>query len=163
GELAPVVEAQRAGLAVELDQLVEQADRALAGDREADEDAERLAVAVVENVERSETPAVVECVVYEVERPDPVELGRRLERKRIPARDPALGPPRQIEPQGAVDAMNALVVPSVPLDAKPVVALPKAPARALLHHRIERLDHARISLRARPWDSIERRPGKSHD
>ena len=67
GQFAAIVQAQRIGPAVHLDELLHEADRPLAGDRGSHLDAKSFSVAVVEHVERAEPAPVVERVVHEVQ------------------------------------------------------------------------------------------------
>jgi hypothetical protein len=66
-----------------------------------------------------------------------IQLSRRFETLAQSARESPLRAPRQIEPQGAVDAMHALVVPAVPLAPQSAKALPEARSAGPLRARGE--------------------------
>src|SRR6185295_16441315 len=51
------------------------------GNRRADLDRQRLAVPLVEDVERAEAPPAVERILHEVERPDPVAVSWQATRR----------------------------------------------------------------------------------
>ncbi len=57
----------------------------------------------------------------------------------------AFGSSGQIELHGFVYPVYPFVIPWIPIQSKAVIALPEAPARALLDHRIERIDHGLVA------------------
>ena len=67
GQFAAIVQAQRIGLAVQLDELLHAADCPLAGYRGGHLDTESLSITIIQNVECAEPPPVVERVMHEVE------------------------------------------------------------------------------------------------
>jgi len=62
--------------------------------------------------------------VHEVEGPDDIEFARCLRAERLPGREPPLRSSREIEPEGAVQPMDALAIPRLAVDPHAVAALP---------------------------------------
>jgi hypothetical protein len=109
-------------------------------------DAQGFPVAFVDHVQGAEGPAVVQGVAHEVQRPDAVELGTQQQRLRVACEHTPLGLALEVQVQRAVHPVDAFVVPSVAILAQPAEALPEAPARALLQHGVDRVDHRRIGF-----------------
>src|SRR6266478_6269953 len=137
-ELRPVVDAHAGGPAVEPNELIWDSDHPGARNRRPDLDGEALPIALVNHVERPEAPAVVEGIDHEIEGPDLVEPGRRHQGLAQARRDPPLRAPGQIQPQGAVDAMDPLVVPAMPSPAQAIETLPKPPPTVPADHLVQR-------------------------
>ena len=85
-----VVQAQRIGPPVQLDQLLHEPDRPLTRDRGGHLDAEPFSIAIVQHIQRTEPAPVVERVVREVERSHDIQGLRGIERQRLSRRYPAL-------------------------------------------------------------------------
>jgi hypothetical protein len=162
GQLAAIVEPQSLGLAVQLDRLVHDTDRSYAEDRGRDLDPQRLAIAVIEHVQRPEPPRVVERIVHAVERPDGVELVGCAQWQWCACWHTLLRPRDRLSLKLQYTRCT-LVVPAMTIKAQPVVALPEASPRLPGHHPVEHVDHHSVTPRRRSQDSVVRRPGQSHD
>ncbi len=77
---------------------------------------------------------------HEIQSPGLIEARRRGERLTEACGHAPARASRQIEPQGAVHAMDALVVPPMPGSAQTMEALPEAPATVSPDHVIQRGD-----------------------
>ena len=85
------------------------------------------------------------------------------ERASHPPWDATGRPARQVEPQRAVHAMHALMVPGSTLEPQAVITLPEAPAWVPGHDVGERRDHGRIPTMCRHRRPIVRRPRQVYD
>ena len=161
--LRTVVQTDRLRRAVDGHQLVEHPGQAHRGDRGADLDAQRLAVALVDDVERPERPPVVKRVAHEVQGPDVIQTLGLVERLERPRQDAPLGPARQVQAHVAVHPMHTFVIPAMTIRAQTVEALPEAPARTLGHHRIERVDNRGVEHPPIHHWPVQHRPRQACD
>jgi hypothetical protein len=113
GELGPVVHAHPGGAAVQLDEVIQDPDHAGAANRRSQFNREGLPIAFVEDVEGPKPAPVVERVGHEIEGPGLVRARWRHEGLAEARRESPFRPLRQIEPQGAVHAVRALVIPGL--------------------------------------------------
>jgi len=93
-----------------------------------------------------------------------VSLSRVGATKRVPqaGQHPPLAPPRQVQPQGAVHPVDALVVPAVAGAAQPMEALPEAPQRMPRDDLVQCRDNVGIALQPGETRPIVRRPRQPH-
>jgi len=105
GELGPIVQTQRSGLAVQLDQLFHHSDHARTWDRVCDFDPKHSAIAFVSQIESPESSASVKRIGHEVQRPGLVESRSGCQGLADACRHTPLGSARQIEVHGAVHPM----------------------------------------------------------
>ena len=113
--LGSIVATNLRGLTTPLDQLVQRPDHAISGQREIDLDSQRLAVKIAHHIEQPNRSAVIEHVVYEVNRPHLVDAARHRLRLRLVAQQALARFDPQIQLQFPLDPIYPLVVPAKPL------------------------------------------------
>ncbi len=108
-----------------VDQMVQYPDNTVAGQREIDLDMERLPVEVVDDVERPETPFVLQYIGHEIDAPGMVDLGGNLQGFFYPCRQTFLYLSSQRQAKGLVYTVYPLMVPRSSLVAQSVIGLPE--------------------------------------
>ena len=132
---------------MERHELAQDPRHAPTGERHAHGDLHAFAIALVDDGQQPDSPPVVE---------------RRGQRLSPAAADPSGRPPRQIQPQRAVHAREAFVVPRPPLGAPPVMELPDAPPRIARHGVRQRRNDRGIPATRRHRRLVVRRPRQPH-
>lgn len=133
----PVVTSNGGGLTPPFDDLLQNANHPLGGQREIDFDAQCFPVEVVDHIQQPEASTISELVVHEVHRPHLVD-GRRHSQRLGLVSNPAfsrLDP--QIQLKLPVNSIHALVVPAIATDIAQIeVAQAKPQLRWLSVSRI---------------------------
>src|SRR5690606_1776047 len=111
-----IVDPYSQGLPAPLDDLIEGTNHPLSRQREVDLDAQAFAVEVIQHIQKPELAAIGQAISHEVHRPDGVRCLRDAEFIGFVAFDPPAGFDPQVQLQFAVDPVDTLMVPRVPLD-----------------------------------------------
>ena len=82
--------------------------------------------------------------MHDVERLDRVEPVRRHEGSTHARGNATSGPPRQVQAEGVIHAVDPCVIPPVAVKAQPVMARPELPPGIGRDHPLEGLDHCRV-------------------
>ena len=135
-----VVHADGLWLATPLDDVVQAADDPLGRQGEVDLDAQAVAVEVIEHVQKPERAAVLKPISHEIHRPSDVRLFGHCQSVRHVPLQPFARLDPQVQFQGAVDAVDALVVPRAPLHvAQMQETQPKSPCLASIGQADQRI------------------------
>ncbi len=143
-------------------QPLEEPDKSSRSKGGIDLDGDSFPVEVIDHVEGTKPRALVKRIAHEVRRPDLV--GALWDNQRLPGslRQLALAPARLIEPHGAIDPVNPLVIPGIPKRLATVHALPKSPSRMDFDHLVECLDDFGVTLTPVHRFPVTRRAGQAN-
>jgi hypothetical protein len=161
-ELRAIIHAHAGRAAKHLDQVVQDPNDTGARDRRPDLDGERSRLPSSSTLKvRNRGPSYSASLMKSKTH---VSLSRVGATKRVPqaGRHPPLAPPRQVQPQGAVHPVDALVVPAVAGAAQPMEALPEAPQRMPRDDLVQCRDDVGIALQPGETRPIVRRPRQPH-
>lgn len=114
--------------AVDLEQLIQGAYDAPRRGEGTDLNAQRLSIALINDVEGAERTAVVRRVAHEAQGPYPVEFVGLQQRLALTSAQSLLRLALEVQPHLAVHPVNTLVVPWLAIGAQPIEAFPEAPA-----------------------------------
>ena len=161
-ELGAVIQPDGLRPAVDLQQLIQNAYDAPRRDGGTDLNAQRLSIALINDVEGAERTAVVHRVAHEVQGPYPVEFVGLQQRLALTGAQSLLRLALEVQPHLAVHPVNTLVVPWLAIGAQPIKALPEAPAGSLGDDLVQGVYHRRILGQAVHCWFVKRRPRQLH-
>jgi len=162
-QLRTVIKADGKGLAIDFNELIHDPDHPRSGDRCAHLNAQCLPIALIDHIQCSEGPAVIERVTHKVERPRVVHRLDVVQGLGLPCNDSLLRASFHVELHLAVNPVDPLVVEGVTIHPDTVKTLPKPPSWPLAKHLINGINNLLIPLQPIDLGPIQHRPRQTRN